>query len=257
VSQELIRKNTENTLHAVLIKGDLSSLSESEKISHLRSVCESLGLNPLTNPFKYINLNGKLILYAGRDATDQLRKIHSVGLTIVDRKKEDEIFLVTARAILPSGRTDESIGAVSVKGLHGDALANAYMKAETKAKRRVTLSICGMGFLDESEIETIPEAKHHVLPEKEEVKLVDELSMVNPVFYRHKSSDPTVDERTQLLQDTFALARKTQGSTTAATAFVKANMKERFSKEHSKELGLDELRELYCLMVQEQESVNI
>ena len=33
------------------------------------------------------------------------------------------------------------------------------MKAETKAKRRVTLSICGMGWLDESEIESIPNAK--------------------------------------------------------------------------------------------------
>jgi hypothetical protein len=32
------------------------------------------------------------------------------------------------------------------------------MKAETKAKRRVTLSISGLGFLDESEIETIKDA---------------------------------------------------------------------------------------------------
>jgi hypothetical protein len=30
------------------------------------------------------------------------------------------------------------------------------MKGETKAKRRATLSICGLGFLDETEIETIP-----------------------------------------------------------------------------------------------------
>ena len=32
------------------------------------------------------------------------------------------------------------------------------MKAETKAKRRVTLSICGLGMLDETEVETIPHA---------------------------------------------------------------------------------------------------
>jgi hypothetical protein len=30
------------------------------------------------------------------------------------------------------------------------------MKAVTKAKRRVTLSICGLGMLDETEVETIP-----------------------------------------------------------------------------------------------------
>jgi hypothetical protein len=50
-------------------------------------------------------------------------------------------------------------GAVSLVGLRGEALANAIMKAETKAKRRATLSICGLGFLDETEIETIPDAR--------------------------------------------------------------------------------------------------
>ena len=44
---------------------------------------------------------------------------------------------------------------MSIKGLVGEELANAYMKAETKAKRRVTLSICGLGWLDDSETESI------------------------------------------------------------------------------------------------------
>jgi len=51
------------------------------------------------------------------------------------------------------------LGALSLKGLNAEDRANAIMKAETKAKRRVTLSICGLGFLDESEIENIPGAK--------------------------------------------------------------------------------------------------
>lgn len=54
---------------------------------------------------------------------------------------------------MPDGRTDESIGAVPIKGLQGEAMAIALMKGETKAKRRVALSICGLGFIDESEIE--------------------------------------------------------------------------------------------------------
>jgi hypothetical protein len=33
------------------------------------------------------------------------------------------------------------------------------LKCVTKAKRRVTLSICGLGWLDETEVETIPVAK--------------------------------------------------------------------------------------------------
>jgi hypothetical protein len=56
---------------------------------------------------------------------------------------------------MPNGRCDESTGAVSVSGLKGEALANAYMKAETKAKRRVTLSILGLNMLDESEVESM------------------------------------------------------------------------------------------------------
>ena len=47
---------------------------------------------------------------------------------------------------------------MAIAGLKGDALANGLMKAETKAKRRCTLSLCGLGMLDESEIETIPGA---------------------------------------------------------------------------------------------------
>jgi hypothetical protein len=44
------------------------------------------------------------------------------------------------------------------KPLGPDEKANAIMKAETKSKRRATLSICGLGFLDETEIETIRDA---------------------------------------------------------------------------------------------------
>jgi hypothetical protein len=46
-----------------------------------------------------------------------------------------------------------------VGGLKGEALANAEMKAVTKAKRRLTLSICGLGWLDETEISTVPDAE--------------------------------------------------------------------------------------------------
>jgi hypothetical protein len=67
--------------------------------------------------------------------------------------------VVTAEATDRTGRTDSSIGAVSIAGLKGEAKANALMKAETKARRRVTLALCGLGVLDESEIETIPGAR--------------------------------------------------------------------------------------------------
>ena len=38
-------------------------------------------------------------------------------------------------------------------------MANARMKALTKAKRRLTLSLCGLGMLDETEVVSIPGAQ--------------------------------------------------------------------------------------------------
>lgn len=150
---------TANAVENVLVKGDLAGLSSKERVNYYGSVCKSVGLNPLTRPFEYIKLNGKLTLYAKRDCTDQLRSVNGVSVIITDRTTIDGIYIVTARATNAKGRQDESTGAVSLGNLKGEALANAYMKAETKAKRRVTLSICGLGLLDETEAETIRDAE--------------------------------------------------------------------------------------------------
>jgi hypothetical protein len=82
--------------------------------------------------------------------------MHHVSIAIVSREVVDGIYVVTAKATLPDGRSDENIGAVPLEGLKGEARANAMMKGETKAKRRVTLAICGLGMLDETEVESLP-----------------------------------------------------------------------------------------------------
>ncbi len=140
-------------IESALISGDLAKLNTEQRLSYYNKVCESLGLNPLTQPFAYINLNGKLTLYAKRDATEQLRKVHKVSINITARETINDVYVVTAWAKDHTGREDESTGAVYIAGLKGDSLANAFLKAETKAKRRVTLSICGLGLLDETEID--------------------------------------------------------------------------------------------------------
>ena len=145
-------------LEQVLIGGDLSKLTPTERMMYYQKTCESLGLNPLTKPFEYITLNGKVTLYAKRDCTEQLRKINGVSIIILSREIIEDCYVVTARATDKTGRHDESIGAVPIGALRGEARSNAMMKAETKAKRRVTLSICGMGMLDESEADSIPGA---------------------------------------------------------------------------------------------------
>ena len=145
-------------MESVIVRGDLAKLQPEERAKYYSTVCQSIGLNPLTKPFEYITLNGKLTLYARKDATDQLRSLRGVSVVIVSRERVEDVYVVTARATTTDGRSDESIGAVAIGNAKGEALANALMKAETKAKRRVTLSICGLGMLDETEVESIPAA---------------------------------------------------------------------------------------------------
>lgn len=145
-------------LENVLIKGDLGKLNDEQRIQYYARLCDSVGLNPLTQPFEYLTLSGKLVLYAKRSCTDQLRAIHGVSVVDMDEQDRDGVYIVTVKVCDKNGRSDMAKGAVKVAGLSGDNLANAIMKAETKAKRRATLSICGLGLLDELEIETIPGA---------------------------------------------------------------------------------------------------
>ena len=150
---------TAGVLERALVSGDLAGLNESQRLEYYRAVCESLGLNPLTRPFEYLRLNGRLVLYATRAAADQLRAIHGISILDVRIEQKDDLVIVTVRGRTRDGREDVEVGAVSVAGLRGDALANAQMKALTKAKRRLTLSLAGLGWLDESETETIPGAQ--------------------------------------------------------------------------------------------------
>jgi hypothetical protein len=171
-------------MERVLIMGDLAGLKPEQRLSYYKAVCDSVGLNYLTKPFDYITLNNRLVLYAKRECTDQLRKIHGVSVERLETQYLETVYIVTAYGKDKTGRTDTATGAVPVtypdkykdkdgkwvahpragKTLIGEELANSIMKAETKAKRRLTLSIVGLGMLDESEIDSVPE---FVAPEPE------------------------------------------------------------------------------------------
>jgi len=149
-------------LERVVIGGDLSKLTPTERMQYYNVVCQSVGLNPFTQPFMYVFLQGKMTLYARKEATEQLRQIHGVSVTKLERDMhalaDEELYTVTAYGRNAKGREDSALGAMSLAGMRGQDRANAMMKAETKAKRRLTLSLCGLGMLDESEVEIPPTA---------------------------------------------------------------------------------------------------
>lgn len=149
-------KQQEQIIYSLIVNGDVSKLTPEQKVQYYTKFCENLGLNPITKPFEYIKLNGKEVLYAKKDATEQLRKQYGVSVISMESKQVSDVWITQVSVKDKQERTDMATGAVSVKNLSGEALANAVMKCETKAKRRATLSICGLGMLDELELETIP-----------------------------------------------------------------------------------------------------
>lgn len=153
-----IQKQQSEIIEQVVMEGDLSKLSPQQRMAYYNQVCETLNLNPYTRPFDYIKLNGKVTLYAKKDATDQLRNRDKISIEPPDIQYVDDWIVVTVSARTGDGRTDSDVGVVNRKDMQGN-FGNALMKAVTKAKRRVTLSICGLGWLDETEIDAIPTAQ--------------------------------------------------------------------------------------------------
>lgn len=144
-------------VEAALMKNDYSKLSADQKVIVYKRVCESVGLNYMTHPFGfYRQKDGTEKMYAQRTCADQLRAIHGVSLVEMKEEFRDDVFSVIVTMKTKDGRQDIDRGDVFVGGLKGLDLANARMRAMTKAKRRCTLSLCGLGWLDESEVQDSP-----------------------------------------------------------------------------------------------------
>lgn len=187
--KDLDHKKAEQERHALmmgkieklLITGDLNSLNEEERGLYYRKRCEDLGLDPLSRPFDYLSVPNpirgqpnRLLLYANKNCFEQIRKNRSISVSVTKIEEISGILTVHATAKEPifdnvidpltgeilgrkilDYRSDDDIGAVVVNNLAPLDKVNACMKATTKAKRRATLSLCGLGMLDETETETI------------------------------------------------------------------------------------------------------
>ncbi len=200
---EIVPKyQTGNMLESVVIGGDLSRLTAEQRVSYYQQVCNSLGLNPLTRPFDYITLNGKLTLYARKDAADQLRKLHGVSVDDIEINEVGDSYFVKVKGHDATGRSDVEIGVVSKKDMQGN-IANVQMKAVTKAKRRLTLSICGLGWLDETEIETIPNAKPVEVSDAGEIVDAEPAKAAQPVVEHNgdKAPDPAPGDYSNVCTD--------------------------------------------------------
>lgn len=165
-------------VESLVVRGDISALSTADRSRYYMKMCESLGLNPHAQPLAFLKLNGKEVLYATKGATDQLAAMHRLNRRMIDGPRVidlggTKLVYAVCEATHPNGRTETAIATVPLIDP-----VNVLMKCETKAKRRATLSILGLGMLDEMEIETIPasarsEAEQPVLPAETEDRVED------------------------------------------------------------------------------------
>ena len=157
---DLERSDDFSAIEQVLTDGNLQALTSEQRCLYVQRLCESIGVNPMVQPFQFIRFQGRTVLYATRGCTDQLRRIHGVSMEILKNEVVDGTVTVHVRASMPDSRQpsglrlDEDYGEVII-GKGTDAINNR-LKAVTKAKRRVTLSLCGLSVLDESELHTMP-----------------------------------------------------------------------------------------------------
>ena len=141
-------------IESVVIGGDLMPLTPEQRVRYMQRVCTSLGLNWETSPFIYVKPAEKLILYATKDCAAQLRRRDGISIEVTGRSfmPEQGIYCVEVKATNAQGRSETAIGVVGITGMKHEQLAGQMMRAETKAKRRVTLSLCGLGLDGEDDM---------------------------------------------------------------------------------------------------------
>lgn len=172
IREESTALTTANPEHAasalahILATGDLSKLSNEQRVAYYLEQCRSLGLNSLSRPFDWLMLDNKLVLYPNKSCAEQLRRQHQISVKITRRDVVGDLFVCEVEGRRPNGVTDQASKYVPLTGynsktgteyrLRGKDLANAFAKAETGAKRRLVLSMIGLSAPpDADEVENV------------------------------------------------------------------------------------------------------
>lgn len=206
MSNELTNLSPE-IMSSLILKGDISGLDPHQRVQYVINLCQRIGLDPLTQPFKILRLQGKEVLYADKGCAQQLCKIYGISTAITNKEKIENVYVVTVRASNKEGRFTDEDGAVTInKDTQGDMLANALMKAITKAKRRAVLAFCGLGMLDETEVETIRGAKTAPLVEKE-IAPIDVTPEVIKEAQTKMKAEAEVEKKVLLMRKSFGVMK--------------------------------------------------
>lgn len=147
----------ERETQALLVGGDLAVLRPAAQTAYVAYQAKRIGLDPMSQPFLLLAVDGRVILYAKKECAEMLRAKHHVAVEVLRDELTPDTYTVFVRASVPdkdfpSGvRFEDNCASSPILTAKGKALADLKMKTFTKALRRATLAITGCGFSGEDD----------------------------------------------------------------------------------------------------------
>ncbi len=146
-------------INAYLRTGELQGFSDEMLNDIYAKECRRLNLDPFDRPFDVISFKkGSLRLYLTSKGNDTLAAIHNISRVTIHQPQVrvvQKALLVycQSEAILPAGRRQSASAFLPYNEV---TLATDLMKIETKAERRATMKLMGIGALLEDDLSSIP-----------------------------------------------------------------------------------------------------
>jgi hypothetical protein len=148
-------------------QGSIHHLDDSMKRALIVKLGNALGLNQYTMPFRiYRDIRGAEFLYATKECCAQLRHLNGISILSLEERIDGDFAICKVSGMNKHGRVSYEIGSVNIAILDGQDKSNGQMWAVTKAKRRLTLDLSGLGVLADVEVKDMTEvAEYNVLEE--------------------------------------------------------------------------------------------
>jgi hypothetical protein len=168
------------------LNGSVSHFDKSQKQALLSKLCITLGLNEELQPFRiYQNIRGEEYIYATKECCAQLRHREHINIMEVGEPIfSNNTISVRVKGNNKHGRESWEIGSVgTTESMTSAEIAHGVMTAVTKAKRRLTLCLSGLGVLADVELEDMAQVVSTGIEEQKLSEIDDKVAMeVNKLF---------------------------------------------------------------------------
>lgn len=145
---------------------DWKTVDQNTRVRFVSRLCEQLGISPVLNPFRFVDMKGITVLYAPAAATALIGNANRISQEILKEvyDKEKQILKIYVRSSQPDGRFVDEYASLYLGSNSGDARANLEMKCLTKAKRRGVLAMVNMSIPDEDELNYMTQSDNKPQP---------------------------------------------------------------------------------------------